>query len=1112
MKTNTNIFIISVIICALSAHNVFAQQDAGEEIALKIMNNPKNIREYNIQYLLELPIESQIKINQTILSGIPESQISRNDMKKYYIPIILSNIDSLLEIHPTLLLMSNDRISSVSDLLKKNDSLIGVETSNMFKYTKRVYMALCNIILYEDISKIPKNYCGNFRFVERELFLSDSISNIFFPIPDTLLEKINTFIHLNRNDIALPDSIIMQANQMYHNGQCDVIFNHYKELLQIASYIDASLLSEYLSHIEKCITQNDANVDVLQIFKDGYLHDKESGTNQMSSMIVLYAKNMMRLRDTLRGFYQYRDELYNRYHYEYAKYSPYKCPEKYRTPQGPFSEYLKRFTNVLVTAANCGLFTNPLVQDEITKILQSTYNMSALWSDVLHEAYFAWTSTGDDNVLTIIEHCVSYLDGGSTIITSANDIFMIADIYSGFNPYKMRNILDKYCLPVMEHNIDKYKNGQNDPEDDFVLAWNLSHLAYYYSILKNPYRKRTIIEYLDIVRGLDVSKKDPLYCDILLLCAEAYMNTGDYERVDKIIRTIKCQVRDIQTRKRYIEMQNAFYSDNEKKLYDICKKLDTSHLSPADCAKCFFASLSNNDHVSADEFATAFSRNIGEVFSELEILNAGDREICQKMKKREVEYPFYNSWLDLSVQEIIGDSASCFRDMFASMVYDYCLSFKGSVLQANTSIKERVRIDMADEFRIMDSINQLQKKEIGDSSFVNNYFKKLSDLYLYGEIRRLHGSGTDINYKDVSSRLSERSATVELMQLDEGIYLVTILRKDWKHPIVFDIYLREKKYDSIDNFASLFSDSVWLREMYTKVWGPIEKYVDVGDTIFFSMDGIFDLMAVEQFLDDNLKSASDKYCLWRVSSTAKIPQDVFVSSLNKAAVFGNLNYFMNSFGSEYVDYYDVYGTDVFENCPPPRGNLYTEDEIQRITNILNTTNTVEVVPFLGEKGTEKQFKKVSEIKPDIIHLATHGFYCKDRGMNVSAMERAGIVLSGSDEIPIEDDGAGLLFASEIADMNLSSVKLLVLSACNTGLGENSDDGIYGIHRGFMQAGVGSIIMTLWPVNNNVATEFMSLFYSGFAQGKSLHSAFTDAQLNMKKKYKNNNWMTFVLLN
>ena len=107
---------------------------------------------------------------------------------------------------------------------------------------------------------------------------------------------------------------------------------------------------------------------------------------------------------------------------------------------------------------------------------------------------------------------------------------------------------------------------------------------------------------------------------------------------------------------------------------------------------------------------------------------------------------------------------------------------------------------------------------------------------------------------------------------------------------------------------------------------------------------------------------------------------------------------------------------------------------------------------------------------------------------------------------------GILTAEEIAGLNLSGTDLLVLSACQTGLGEIGGDGVYGLQRGFKIAGVNTIIMSLWEVSDAATEVLMTKFYSMLTKGKSKREAFDAAVETVKKEYESPEyWAAFIML-
>jgi len=107
---------------------------------------------------------------------------------------------------------------------------------------------------------------------------------------------------------------------------------------------------------------------------------------------------------------------------------------------------------------------------------------------------------------------------------------------------------------------------------------------------------------------------------------------------------------------------------------------------------------------------------------------------------------------------------------------------------------------------------------------------------------------------------------------------------------------------------------------------------------------------------------------------------------------------------------------------------------------------------------------------------------------------------------------GILTASEISNLNLSTCELVVMSACETGLGDiKGSDVVYGLQRAFKMAGVKNIIMSLWQVPDKQTSELFIEFYKLAFNGRSIHEAFKMAQSKMRKKYNPYYWAGFVLL-
>jgi len=201
----------------------------------------------------------------------------------------------------------------------------------------------------------------------------------------------------------------------------------------------------------------------------------------------------------------------------------------------------------------------------------------------------------------------------------------------------------------------------------------------------------------------------------------------------------------------------------------------------------------------------------------------------------------------------------------------------------------------------------------------------------------------------------------------------------------------------------------------------------------------------------------------------------------------------------------------------------TRLEGERIAELL------EVVPLLGPRVLEKHIK--GSRSPRILHIATHGFFLPDapRDLNKeqvgleamggledggwarlagleSSLLRSGLALAGANTwlrggaLP-EDAEDAILNAEDVSSLDLMATELVVLSACETGLGEvQVGEGVYGLRRAFVLAGVKTLVMSLWKVPDDQTQELMEDFYRRVLEGQPRAEALREAQLAMKQRY------------
>ena len=183
--------------------------------------------------------------------------------------------------------------------------------------------------------------------------------------------------------------------------------------------------------------------------------------------------------------------------------------------------------------------------------------------------------------------------------------------------------------------------------------------------------------------------------------------------------------------------------------------------------------------------------------------------------------------------------------------------------------------------------------------------------------------------------------------------------------------------------------------------------------------------------------------------------------------------------------------------------------------------------LLNQEATDARVKELQY--PEVFHIATHGFFLTDV-VDESADEfsekavqnpllRSGLLLQkGGQILQVENLYAinredGVLTAYEAMNLNFDNTKLVVLSACETGLGEvKIGEGVYGLQRSFLVAGAQSIVMSLFKVNDEVTKMLMLEFYKRWQKGESKRDAFANAKREVMKTYPAPKyWASFIMI-
>lgn len=375
------------------------------------------------------------------------------------------------------------------------------------------------------------------------------------------------------------------------------------------------------------------------------------------------------------------------------------------------------------------------------------------------------------------------------------------------------------------------------------------------------------------------------------------------------------------------------------------------------------------------------------------------------------------------------------------------------------------------------------------------------------------------DWTEVSKRLQAQEAAIEIIRVqhfdtqqnqftDSSFYLVYLILPNQNQPLIVRLdngnHLEGRHLNYYRNTTRF---KLKDRYSYGYFWQPIEMQLP-GNTrrIYLSPDGVYNQINVAALYSvERNDYVFDRYEILYISNSREIAESRKpTSNRQDALVVGNPDF-------------------AGQVAPLPGA----EQEAILIKNMLQQLQW-QVQLLVREQATESQIKQMTSA-PRILHLATHGYFSPnmniERRMQSSfemslqqdPMFRSGLLFKNGGKL-LENSGAinqedGILTAYEAQNLALEQTDLVVLSACETGLGElQTGEGVYGLQRAFLVAGARNLIMSLFKVNDEATQKLMTYFYEKYLQEKNVHRAFRQAQMKLRSEYEAPYyWGSFVLI-
>ena len=596
--------------------------------------------------------------------------------------------------------------------------------------------------------------------------------------------------------------------------------------------------------------------------------------------------------------------------------------------------------------------------------------------------------------------------------------------------------------------------------------------------------------------------------DIYLLHGDVYYAQRKYSEAESLYNDAK-------------RLFDRFFSDEHPEYVKTLSRL----------AKVYYM---NGDQRAAkrtiEEVLTNYNQFIRDYFPAL-----SEREKAKFWNTIKADYEFYNT---LAVT--MGDR---FPELVEN-VYNNALLTKALLLSSSIKMRQRI-VNSGDQELIARYEDWLTKKELlttmlsmSQEDIVAN---QLNPAQVAGEVELLEkelserseafAEGFDqevVTWEEVRDALGPNEVAVEMVRFryfdqqftDSIIYAVLYVKPDFKKGP--QLVLIPNGADLEGDYLHYYRNSIRYRLVdqysYDIFWRPIDEAIGTTSTMYLSVDGVYNQINVEAIPTGENRYVIDNSNIILVSNTKDVYRHQQANTSEEpsqeAVMFGDPEF--------YVDASDYNPSGKISNLPG------TREEVGQLQKLLAEQGWI-TEEYVEDAASEQQLKQLEN--PRVFHIATHGFFEPGKptdnlpGVSVSDAEayenpllRTGLLLTGAGNLLDQTDfnfnlDDGILTAYEAMNLNLDNTDLVVLSACETGLGEiEIGEGVYGLQRAFLVAGAKTLIMSLFKVPDEATQKLMVKFYTKWLETGDKRQAFIEAKKEIRNEFQEPYyWGAFVMI-
>jgi CHAT domain-containing protein len=710
----------------------------------------------------------------------------------------------------------------------------------------------------------------------------------------------------------------------------------------------------------------------------------------------------------------------------------------------------------------------------------------------------------------------------------ANSCNNLAMLYKTVGSYKKAELLYRESMEIREQVLGKEHLG---------YANSCSNLGMLYDKMGNYAAAEPLYKEAKSIREKLVGKEHPTYAISCMSLAVLYKNTGRYPEAEPLYMEAKA------IREKAFGKEHPLYASTCYKIAlfyyvteDNVKAL--SYYKEAIAVKTAF--VEHTFTTLSEKEKELFYESVNTIFSDF-----SDFALKSATALPSVTSDLYN--LQLVTKALLFQSANGVRERILRSKNDSLIAlYQNWQAQRNClakvyemKISEKAKKNI-DQEALEAKANDTEKKLVLQSADFNKV--KNNKHYTWEEVQKKLQPGEAAIEIIRSFSYKER---LHKNKIGDTVYIALIVTKNTASQPILCVLTNggelEKKYlRYYQNAIKFKTKDEWS---YAQYWKPIQEVLAKESVpvkkIYFSADGVYNQISLNVLLN----KATGKYLyeeteLQLVSNTKDlITKDKSQNRKpTKATLLGYPDY-QNGKNVEEINDGEIRSVPPAEEMKGERflaGNKVvnlpgTKAEVEMIAKILEQNNITPSL-YLAEQADEVLLKSFSDLQ--VLHIATHGFFLKDP-MNRNSEDRSddtekhpvtnplfrsGLLLAGcqntinKEPLP-EGKEDGILTAYEAMSLNLDNTDLVILSACETGLGEvKNGEGVYGLQRAFQTAGANTVLMSLWTVSDAATQELMINFYKNWLQYGDKRKAFAEAQNQLRKKYPEPYyWGAFVMV-